>query len=1209
MSEIDFDTAFRELTGHGPFPWQRALYGSFVRDDIPPACNLPTGLGKTSVIAVWLIALATHPEKMPRRLVYVVNRRTVVDQTTEEVEKYLKREVPGIPAFAVSTLRGQFADNREWSADPSRPAVISGTVDMIGSRLLFSGYGVGMKGRPLHAGFLAQDVLLVHDEAHLEPAFQDLIRAIEDEQKRCKEFRKFRVMELTATPRGDGKVFELTEREKNPDGPIPDEPQEPIHHVWRRTHASKALELYPVADEKKTLVPTIAELALGYKDSEAKPAVLIFVRTVQSVEEVVTALKKGKVDPDGIETLTGTMRGLERERMATESAVFARFRKGLLAEPRKGTVYLVCTSAGEVGVDMSADHLICDLSTYESMAQRFGRVNRYGNGAARIDVVHPAVFDTQGKPLEAARARTVGLLGKLRCRPDGLRDASPAGLSELLERAIHEGSGGDTTDRTKALREYILAAFAPAPAVLPVTDILFDAWALTTVRGKLPGRPEVEPYLHGEAEEDQATYFAWREEVSLLTGCVADSAIAELMGDFPLKPHETLRVPTFGKRGSAAVHLEAIAERKPAVPVWVLEPSGEVTVFKTLAELSSQVAQKRRSLAGRTVILPPAAGGLTKNGMLDGNERRTDGRDYDVAGIPPKKAEPLLRLKLVGGDGEAAFVPVAKTAGWDDDRSDDSLPARLKAVVRLDLRGESEEDEAADGVVEYLVVRTVKPRTEKAAAEWPGLTKHLAGVRGAAEQIVSRLNLDSKLAEAVVLAAAWHDLGKLRAVWQHGAGNLSGYVPVAKTLHGRPPENLNHYRHELGSMVDLMTVDEYAAKLDALDQDQREVVLHLIATHHGRGRPHFPEDESHDGERPTEAVAGVVSDAPGRFARLQRKYGRWGLAYLESLLRAADIVESRRIEAAPLPDDRPKEPPTAKPRIRPLAPRALPPAAITVAVDPTNPGQFFACCGLLELADRLWPGAEGWFTERKFCIACGGSLSELLQRLSAATVSSSLTDAELKRLGTLQSMDKRKRTPEIAAEMNDLRTRWRLERLHLSEPFDLWLDWWRDNTGERTDLKTWAAKVQVLGMAREFHQLIKSLRRDTSALTECLTQSVRADALPFYFDSDAGAQGSALDAGFSAYDLRTVIRGHSPKRPLIELGSFIAFQRFRPCPVAGTDRYRFSTWAAPLPVSAAGVVAVAAVEVTGTQRYEFRLFSRTQYMKTFLPATPLGGTQ
>jgi CRISPR-associated endonuclease/helicase Cas3 len=88
VSMIDFETSFFDLTGNKPFPWQRKLYEQFVadrHDNIPQSCNLPTGLGKTSVIAIWLIALSNHPNKMPRRLVYVVNRRTVVDQTTDEI--------------------------------------------------------------------------------------------------------------------------------------------------------------------------------------------------------------------------------------------------------------------------------------------------------------------------------------------------------------------------------------------------------------------------------------------------------------------------------------------------------------------------------------------------------------------------------------------------------------------------------------------------------------------------------------------------------------------------------------------------------------------------------------------------------------------------------------------------------------------------------------------------------------------------------------------------------------------------------------------------------------------------------------------------------------------------------------------------------------------------------------------------------------------
>ncbi|HTT12886.1 MAG TPA: type I-U CRISPR-associated helicase/endonuclease Cas3, partial [Burkholderiaceae bacterium] len=156
-----FDDDFTLLVGNAPFPWQRALYERFVASDFPKACDLPTGLGKTSVIALWLLALVQN-SRLPRRLVYVVNRRTVVDQSTVEAERLraelLKPEaqrlrealvalgaVSAKHPLAISTLRGEFADNAEWRRDPSRPSIIVGTVDMIGSRLLFSGYGCGFR--------------------------------------------------------------------------------------------------------------------------------------------------------------------------------------------------------------------------------------------------------------------------------------------------------------------------------------------------------------------------------------------------------------------------------------------------------------------------------------------------------------------------------------------------------------------------------------------------------------------------------------------------------------------------------------------------------------------------------------------------------------------------------------------------------------------------------------------------------------------------------------------------------------------------------------------------------------------------------------------------------------------------------------------------------------------------------------------------------
>lgn len=304
MSDTTFVQIFSALTGNEPFPWQGALFERFAVGDIPSVANLPTGLGKTSVVAIWLIAAALHPSKVPRRLVYVVNRRTVVDQTTDEVEKLRRNlKTAGIEEalrrlctldcdspLALSTLRGQFADNREWSADPSRPAVIVGTVDMIGSRLLFSGYGSGFKVRPIHAGFLGQDALIVHDEAHLEPAFQALLSSIEAEQRRSADARKLRVLELSATSRGDAEPFGLT----------PDDKHHPV--IARRLEASKSLHLRPIADEKKQLVETLSQLALSRKESGR--AVIVFARSVEAVEKIADDLRKNRLPH---ETLTGTL--------------------------------------------------------------------------------------------------------------------------------------------------------------------------------------------------------------------------------------------------------------------------------------------------------------------------------------------------------------------------------------------------------------------------------------------------------------------------------------------------------------------------------------------------------------------------------------------------------------------------------------------------------------------------------------------------------------------------------------------------------------------------------------------------------------------------------------------------------------------------------------------------------------------------------------
>jgi CRISPR-associated endonuclease/helicase Cas3 len=100
MTTADFPLLFKKLTGNAPFPWQEELFSRFNAGAPVPSCDVQTGLGKTSSIAIWLVALGisfsneNKSPKVPRRLVYIVDRRVVVDQATSEVEALREKLCP-----------------------------------------------------------------------------------------------------------------------------------------------------------------------------------------------------------------------------------------------------------------------------------------------------------------------------------------------------------------------------------------------------------------------------------------------------------------------------------------------------------------------------------------------------------------------------------------------------------------------------------------------------------------------------------------------------------------------------------------------------------------------------------------------------------------------------------------------------------------------------------------------------------------------------------------------------------------------------------------------------------------------------------------------------------------------------------------------------------------------------------------------------------
>ncbi|HEY1187015.1 MAG TPA: hypothetical protein VGE74_05125 [Gemmata sp.] len=187
-----FEAFYEAVHGYAPFPWQKRLAGRVCGSDWPRAIALPTAAGKTACIDATVFALACAKDiRQPRRIFFVVDRRIVVDQAwrhaTDLADKLctakngiLKRVADALRALAgeddarpldVYALRGGMYRESAWARSPLQPTVIASTVDQVGSRLLFRGYGVSDSMKPIHAGLVGNDALILLDEAHCAKPF------------------------------------------------------------------------------------------------------------------------------------------------------------------------------------------------------------------------------------------------------------------------------------------------------------------------------------------------------------------------------------------------------------------------------------------------------------------------------------------------------------------------------------------------------------------------------------------------------------------------------------------------------------------------------------------------------------------------------------------------------------------------------------------------------------------------------------------------------------------------------------------------------------------------------------------------------------------------------------------------------------------------------------------------------------------------------
>lgn len=284
-----------------------------------------------------------------------------------------------------------------------------------------------------------------------------------------------------------------------------------------------------------------------------------------------------------------------------------------------------------------------------------------------------------------------------------------------------------------------------------------------------------------------------------------------------------------------------------------------------------------------------------------------------------------------------------------------------------------------------------------------------------------------------------------------------------------------------------------------------------------------------------------------------------------------------------------------------------PRSSFEVLVDPTNPGQFFACCGLLELADRMWGRAEGSFssTGRQFTIKLDGSrLADtevtLISKLASCAITSTMSDEEITRLKKLLNQKKSTLTDGDTVEKQRLSDLWGRERIRIQEPFNVSIDWWNDDRSGGSRFKTWAGKQFVFDLVRGMQKAVRSGRWASLPASKWLLETADDGSLPLYFDADIGGHSSSIDVGFSldALEMR------SRTRPLLELAAFVGLQRFRPLPDASGRSFTYRAWTEPLVPILAAVACCGQLSQAYAPAFVFRLLSRTDYLKSFLPAVP-----
>lgn len=965
LSADEFSAFFEALHQKEPFPWQTRLATEVaIKGRWPSSLDLPTASGKTATIDIALFHLALEADEKcarqaPVRIAFVVDRRIVVDSAYERAQKIatVLREClndPHAPPVLVKVaqrlaylsdgkdpvlarmLRGGVPQEKDWARTPSQPTILCSTVDQVGSRLLLRGYGVSDSMKPVHAGLLGSDCLLLLDEAHLSEPFRQTLESIAQYRRPPwteLEPAPWQFVTLTATPtKPNESKFTLE---------LPDYKHKVLS---ARLSASKPARLIAAKARTTDLARHASELiehAWSLSDSGGGTARItaLVVNRVALARKCYEALRNRM---EAAESSADAVLFIGRSRDADRVALLAEYKDKLISEHADldRSLFVVTTQSIEAGADFDFDALVTQIAPLDALRQRFGRLNR------------------MGRPITACAA-IVACPDEIGSRADdvlyGTRAKQTWEWLTSLGTCVDFGILAMEAQLQSVQIADLITEKRNAPVMMPAhVDLLAQTSPIPFAD------PEPALFLHG-APDSADVSIVWRadidtedldpkEESGNDTGLARLTEILRLM---PPRAAEAISVPIqaarkwLSARPACAVH---DVEGAPTLEDKQARGMRRLAMRWVGAESNdTNRVQAHHIRPGDLIVVSSCYGGCDSFGWHPDCDRWV----RDVAHLAAKPyASSRLVFRIHRSLLEAEIRQEVKTEKIVHDRLEKIWPpvsralrtakaeSNTQALISALMKCEELPSwwyESLAALRETKVVQVSFPYDDDSSGKVTGLVfiapdglridagderalsdpstesddagsfrercipleRHAEDVQQKADHFASLCGLSSQVTKDVKLAAFLHDEGKRDARFQaylrRGDRLLAAIDPAqwaksdekfenrsAERRARRRAELPEKWRHEADSVRRVLSHPRFAEAHD------RHLVLYLVGSHHGYGRPLYPHTDplASGPQDPDFVVDG--QDWTQLFSSLLQRYGVWQLTHMEAILRLAD---------------------------------------------------------------------------------------------------------------------------------------------------------------------------------------------------------------------------------------------------------------------------------------------------------------------------------